>query len=414
MVDSIIVGRFVGEQALAAVGACYSLTTVFICIAIGGGIGCSVIVSRYFGASNFTKMKSAICTAFIAFIILSFFLAIVGLFANRPMLSLLNTPEDSLEMAIIYLRIYFIGLPFLFMYNVISAMFNSMGKSGFPLFFLIFSSILNVILDIFFVTKCNFGIAGVAYATLIAQGLSACFSFFVFIHQIKKFKSSYITFFDFSELFSMTRIAFPSVLQQSTVSIGMLLVQSVVNKFGSQSLAGYSAFSRIASIAIVPMVAINNSMSSYTAQNIGANKIDRVVSGYHCANILVGSFSVVLCILIESFHGQLIGIFLGEQGSKIAYNVGTFALRFEGFFYCFIGFKMAVDGLLRGASDMKVFTIANFVNLFIRVSVSILFAPRFGIQWVWYSVPMGWFANFAISYSEYKRGYWKKIYTSIS
>ena len=427
MVDSAVVGRFVGEQALAAVGASYSLTVVFICVAIGGGVGSSVIVSKYFGARNFSAMKTAVSTAFLTFLGISIFLGALGIVINRPLLVLLKTPSDALDMALVYLRIYFIGLPFLFMYNVISSMFNALGKSRIPLVFLIFSSVLNVALDFVFVAVFKTGVAGAAWATLIAQGLSCVLSFAVFMNTLRKFKDSEngvsvdknsvcggnsfsrkFRFFDRRELASMAKIAIPSILQQSTVSIGMMLVQSVVNSFGSEALAGYSAFSRIASIAIVPMAALNNSMSSYTAQNIGAGKPERVVKGYHAANLMVAFFAVTLCVCIEIFYRPLISLFIGVGGSETALRTGQAALRFEGFFYCWIGFKMACDGLLRGAGDMKVFTLANLINLSIRVVVSIVCAPRFGIEWVWYSVPMGWFMNFVISFAEYRTGRWKR------
>lgn len=449
MVDSAVVGRFVGEQALAAVGASYSLTVVFICVAIGGGVGSSVIVSKYFGARNFSAMKTAVSTAFLTFLGISIFLGAVGIVINRPLLVALKTPYDALDMALVYLRIYFLGLPFLFMYNVISSMFNALGKSRIPLVFLIFSSVLNVVLDFLFVAVFKTGVAGAAWATLIAQGLSCVLSFAVFMNTLGKFKNSddgvesaekvaggvscgesfgecarsgdrlscgslsrggyrKFRFFDGRELASMAKIAIPSILQQSTVSIGMMLVQSVVNSFGSEALAGYSAFSRIASIAIVPMAALNNSMSSYTAQNIGAGKPERIVKGYHAANLMVAFFAVTLCVCIEIFYCPLISLFIGAGGSETALRTGQAALRFEGFFYCWIGFKMACDGLLRGAGDMKVFTLANLINLSIRVVVSIVCAPRFGIEWVWYSVPMGWFMNFVISFAEYRTGRWRR------
>lgn len=427
MVDSAVVGRFVGEQALAAVGTSYSLTVVFICVAIGGGVGSSVIVSKYFGARNFSAMKTAVSTAFLTFLGISIFLGAVGIVINRPILVLLKTPSDALDMALVYLRIYFFGLPFLFMYNVISSMFNALGKSRIPLVFLIFSSVLNVALDFVFVAVFKTGVAGAAWATLIAQGLSCVLSFAVFMNTLGKFKDSEngvavaekiacggslfsrnFIFFDGRELAAMAKIAIPSILQQSTVSIGMMLVQSVVNSFGSEALAGYSAFSRIASIAIVPMAALNNSMSSYTAQNIGAGKPERVVKGYHAANLMVAFFAVALCVCIEIFYRPLISLFIGTGGSETALRTGQAALRFEGLFYGWIGFKMACDGLLRGAGDMKVFTLANLVNLSIRVVVSVICAPRFGIEWVWYSVPMGWFMNFIISFAEYRTGKWKR------
>ena len=410
MIDSAIVGRYVSEQALAAVGASYSLTNIFICVAIGGGMGASVIVSRYFGAKEYNKMKLAILTAFAAFLVMSIVLGGIGLLFSRKILILLGTPDDVLDMAAVYLDIYFLGLPFLFMYNILSSMFNALGKSKFPLTFLIFSSILNVILDVYMVTVLQMGVAGVAWATLIAQGISAVLSGVVFYHVLHGITHEKTVFFSWSELGLMTRIALPSILQQSIVSIGMLLVQSVVNSFGSEALAGYSAAMRIESICIVPMTGIGNAISSYTAQNLGANKLERVVKGYHAANGMVAVCAAIICIVLRMFTGPIISIFLGDSGTQTAVQTGENCLMFMGWFFCFIGFKMAADGLLRGAGDMPMFTTANLVNLFIRVVFSVTMAPKFGIRMVWYAVPIGWFANWVISYFEYRTGKWKTIY----
>lgn len=408
MADSAIVGRLVSEQALAAVGASYSLTNIFICVAIGGGIGASVIVSRYFGAKEYNKMKLAVSTAFVAFLAVSLLLALFGLLLGRHIMVALNTPSDVLDMATEYLRIYFLGLPFLFMYNVISSMFNALGKSRIPLCFLIFSSLLNISLDLVMVGKFGLGVAGAAYATLIAQGISALLSFMVFLLVLKSLNCGSANLFSFGEMCDMTRIALPSILQQSIVSIGMMLVQSVVNSFGSQALAGFSAGMRIESICVVPMAAIGNALSSFAAQNIGAKQENRVVEGYHAANKMVIFFSVLICLALECFSRPLIGLFLGSSGTSDAVSTGYDYLTFMGWFFCLIGFKMAVDGLLRGAGDMKLFTIANLVNLFIRVTVSVTLAPVFGITMVWCSIPVGWFANWAISYGRYRTGKWKK------
>lgn len=410
MVDSAIVGRFVGEQALAAVGASYSLTNIFICVAIGGGMGASVLVSRYFGAKEYGRMKLAVSTALLSFLIISILLGTVGLLCSRGILILLNTPADVLDMAVVYLNIYFVGLPFLFMYNVLSAMFNALGKSRIPLYFLIFSSLLNVGLDILFVTRYQMGVAGVAWATLIAQGLSAVMSFAVFLATMRRLHGERTGIFDMHELSNMARIALPSILQQSTVSIGMMLVQSVVNSFGSEALAGFSAAMRIESICIVPMAGIGNAVSSFTAQNIGAQKLERVKEGYRVANGMVVVCAVIICLVLELLHDPIIAMFLGDSGTAAAVSTGRGYLTFMGWFFCLIGFKMSADGLLRGAGDMKMFTIANMVNLFIRVVFAITMAPRFGIAMVWCAVPIGWFVNWAISYCQYRTGKWKTIY----
>lgn len=407
IVDSAIVGHYNGETALAAVGASYALTTIFIFIALGGGIGASVIISQHFGARRFAQMKTATYTALLTFLGLSVLLAGFGLLFSRPIMSSLNTPKDALGIAVVYLNIYFYGLPFLFMYNILSSLFNALGKSRIPLYFLIFSSLLNVVLDWYMVAILDMGVPGAAYATFIAQGLSAILSFIVFLKEISQYKEKANGVFSVVELGHMTRIAIPSILQQSTVSIGMMLVQSVVNGFGTQALAGFSAAIRIENLCLVPLASFGNALSSYTAQNIGADKKDRVPQGYRAANIMVGITAVVICVVLELFHTQIIGMFLDASPSPETVATGENYLKFVGFFFCWVGLKMEVDGVLRGAGDVKMFTIANIVNLSIRVLLSWFGAPVWGIQMVWYAVPMGWFANFVISYCEYRTGRWR-------
>ena len=287
MADSAIVGRLVGEKALAAVGAAYSLTNIFICVAIGGGMGASVIVSQYFGHGNYGKLKKTVYTALVTFLVISVMLGVIGLAFSKNIMIAMNTPVEVLDMSVTYLQIYFLGLPFLFMYNVLSSMFNALGKSRIPLYFLIFSSVFNIVLDWVFVADFALDVAGVAWATLIAQGVSVLGSFTVLRKELKKLEGASDGIFEAEELLPMAKIALPSILQQSTVSIGMMLVQSVVNSFGAESLAGFSAGMRIESICIVPMAAVGNAISSYTAQNIGAGQLKRVSKGYVQANKMV-------------------------------------------------------------------------------------------------------------------------------
>lgn len=411
MVDSIVVGRFVSENALAAVGASYALTTVFISVAIGGGVGASVITSRYFGARDYEKMKLSIRTALTVFLVLSLVLGGGGLLFGKQIMIALRTPADVLGDATVYLKIYFLGLPFLFMYNILSAMFNALGRSEIPLYLLIFSSLFNIVLDIFFVKQLAMGVAGVAWATLIAQGISAVFSFLILLREMKSYEvEGKLALFDREEFFSMARVALPSILQQSTISIGMMLVQSVVNSFGAQVLAGFSAGMRVESICIVPMAAMGNVMSAYAAQNIGAGRLDRVKRGYRTGYGIVAAFAVLLCLILELTYRPLILLFLGAEASAAAYQTGAGYLQFIGWFFVLIGMKMITDGLLRGAGDMAMFTVANMVNLGIRVFASMIFAPKFGVAVVWIVVPIGWAANYVISLLEYRTGKWTGIH----
>ena len=407
MTDSVVVGRFVGENALAAVGASYSLTNVFISIAIGGGVGASVITAQAFGRRDYPRMRRSVVTALTAFLVLSVILGTVGLAFSPDIMALLRTPENIMGDAVTYLNIYFLGLPFLFMDNVLSSMFNSLGRSRVPLYLLIFSSLLNVALDLVAVCYLEMGVAGVAWATLIAQGVSAVASFVIFLRELGTYPAGGARF-DLGELKNMGRVALPSILQQSTVSIGMMLVQSVVNSFGSQMLAGYSAAMRIESIAIVPMSAMGNAISSYTAQNIGAGKEDRVRSGYRASYGIVFAIAAVICLLIQLLARPLISLFMEEGGSALAFDTGIACTQFMGWFYVLIGLKMISDGVLRGAGDMTMFTVANLVNLGLRVILAVTLAPRFGIQFVWMAVPAGWLVNYLISFFEYRTGKWKK------
>ena len=410
MVDSVIVGQFVGENALAAVGASYALTTVFISIAVGGGIGASVLTSRYLGAEDYHNLRLSVHTSLISFLVFSVVLGAGGYFFSPMILRALNTPPVVQEQADVYLRIYFIGLPFLFMYNILSSIFNALGRSRIPLYFLIFSSLLNVGLDLFMVRVMNLEVAGVAIATVIAQGVSAVLSFAVLVKLLGTFpKTGRVKLFDAGYFWKMLSIAVPSILQQSIVSIGMMLVQSVVNGFGEAMLAGFSAAMRIESICVVPLAAMGNAVSTFVAQNLGAGQKERAAKGYRVSYGILFGFALIIMVSLEFFHTPIIQSFLGADSSPDALNTGVSYLKFMGFFFIMLGLKMCTDGALRGAGDMKVFTWANLLNLAIRVSFAYLFAPVLGIQAVWIAVPIGWTANYVVSLIRYCSGKWKKI-----
>ena len=377
MADSIIVGQFVGSSALAAVGACAALTNVFICVALGAGVGAGVLVSRYFGARNYSKMKTIVSTSLISFCILSILLGAFGFGFSRLMMSLLQTPADILDEAVLYLQVYFVGFP---------------------------SSVLNIFMDLWMVADLGLGVFGAALATLIAQGVSAVFSFLIFLYRMRRYKCRY-RWFDRQELQLMLRIAIPSVLQQSTVSIGMMIVQAVVNPFGTQALAGYAATMRVENVFSLMFVSIGNAVSPYVSQNLGANKTSRIKKGYRAALLLDTCFAALAFIVIETLHTQISSLFLGKDGTALAYQVSGDYMRWLGYFFIFMGIKMATDGVLRGLGIMRPFLIANMVNLAIRLSVALIFAPRFGIAFVWLAVPAGWLANFLISYAALRKSW---------
>lgn len=403
MTDSIIVGRFIGEAALAAVGASAALSAVFIAIAVGGGAGALVITSNAFGRKDFTLVKESISTSLISFLILSLILAAAGYAFSERIMSLLNTPENIKDDAVLYLRIYFLGLPFLFMYNILSSVFNSLGKSRIPLFLLIFSSLLNIVLDIAAVTALGMGIAGAAWATLLSQALSAVLSFIILLKTLKVMDGRMKRLFSSSIFSSMTKIALPSIIQQTTINFGMMLVQSVVNTFGSEVLAGYSASIRIDNIVTVPLSAVGNAMSPYTAQNSGAGKNERIDTGWKSALAIILSFSILICIILQAFNTEIISLFLGADGSAAAYRTGEEYLSYLGWFYGILGFAFVTGGVLRGMGKMASFTAASIANLSLRVIGAMVFAPLYGVEIVWYVVPLGWILYFSICYVSYRR-----------
>ncbi len=409
MADSIIVGNLVGEDALAAVGASYSFTTVFIMIAIGGGIGASVLTSQYLGAGHYREMKSSVYTFLIAFAVFSTLLAVLGFAVNPTVLRLLKTPDNILPDAVSYLQIYFVGLPFMFMYNILSANFNALGRSRIPLFLLIFSSILNIVLDLWMVGSLKMGVAGAAVATVIAQGIAAVISLVILMRLLSTYAvEGKVQRFRSDMFVTGVKVAIPSIVQQSIVSIGMLLTQSAVNRFGSSALAGYSAGTRLESLCIVPMIATGNAMSTFTAQNLGAGRPERVRQGYRAAYGIIIGFGVLLIAVSQLYYAPILSAFVEQGESAVAFETGTAYFRFIGFFFSFLGFKAITDGILRGAGDIQVYMLANLINLAIRVAVAQLCSPIWGIELIWYAVPMGWAANYLISYLWYRTGNWKR------
>ena len=402
LADGVVVGNFVGENALAAVGASGSLTQVFINIAVGAGVGASVLVSRYFGSREYQKMKSCISTSLLFFLGLSIVLAVIGVFSGRTILTWLRTPEEVMDMAVLYLKIYFIGFPFLFMYNILASIFNAVGNSKIPTILLIISSILNIVLDVWFVAGLGMGVFGVALATLIAQGISAVISFLIFLKLIGAYKEKF-TFFHFTMLRKMLSLAIPSIIQQTTVSVGLMLVQSAVNAFGAQALAGYSSAVKVEGIFAAIFTSIGNAASPFVSQNLGAGKKERVQNGYHAALILDLIFAAITFVLLFFFSKPIAALFLTSNGTDMAFRVAMGYMKCLGCFYILMGIKMATDGVLRGIGYMKIFMLANLVNLFIRVMVATICSPLYGVAFVWYASPIGWLVNFVISYSGYRR-----------
>lgn len=408
IVDSMIVGNFVGAEALAAVGASYPITFVLITVANGAGIGCGVIISQYFGGKQIENMKTSIYTSLIFTILFSSVIMICGLFFTEHILFLMNTPQDIFNDSCDYLKIYFMGVVFLFIYNIVNSSFNGLGNSKTPLTFLIVSSIMNIILDLIFVVNFNMGIKGAAYATLISQGIAALFSFIFLMKSLMKIQSaSKIKLFDFNILKNIGKIALPSILQQSIVSVGNLFVQALVNSYGAVVIAGYAAATKIDSITILPMANMSNAVSTFSGQNIGADKPERIKKGYKAALFMIGIFCAFAAVIMFLFGHKLVGLFVDAKVSSGVIDIGIQYLRIVSIFYFFMGLMVITNGILRGCGDMKIFLASTLTNLSTRVLCAYGLAYVIGQRAIWWAVPLGWIFASTVSVMRYKNGKWK-------
>lgn len=411
IVDSIIVGNVVGEDALAAVGASTAITMLFVMVAMGTGIGCSVVISQLFGAKKIARMKTAISTALLSILCFSVFLSIFGIIVNKSLLRLMGTPDNIFGDAAAYMQIYFFGFVFLFLYNAFSAIFNALGDSTKPLLFLMFSSVLNIGLDLYFVAELGMGVPGVAWATLIAQGISAVMSFAFLMKKLRSIKSENLeefSWYDVSLLKLMIKVAIPTVLQQSIISIGMILIQSVVNRFGSTFLAGYTAATKIDGIAIVPMVAVGNAASTYVAQNMGAKKLERISQGYRICLVMAAGIGVVIAVVLHFGGSAVVGLFLDSESSAEAIAIGAEYLSTVSIFYFVMGIMNVSNGILRGAADMKWFLACSLCNLGTRVLLTYALADLTAGMIIIWANPVGWTIGLLIAVIRYFQGGWKK------
>lgn len=410
IVDSIVAGKFIGVNALAAVGASYPITALFIAVAVGSSMGCSVVVAQIFGSKKYATMKSAISTSIISLISLSIVLTIIGSIFCKPLMRMLHTPENIFFDSALYLQIYICGIIFLFLYNTATAIFNALGDSKTPLYLLIFSSIFNIILDLIFVIVFKMGVSGVAWATFIAQGLSSILAIGCLIMKVHKIEvNEKYPYFSTYILKRISRIAIPSIMQQSFVSVGQICVQGLINSYGAMVVAGYSAAFRVHTIALTSMSTMSSALSSFTAQNIGAKKIDRVKEGYKSAMAITLSICGIIFILFFILAPKLIGLFVDSNNTLEVIKVGTEFLRTVSPFYLVVGLKLVCDGVLRGAGAMKEFMFSTFSDLILRVVLSFGLSAVIGYSGIWWAFPLGWFVGTALSVYFYYKGNWKPI-----
>ena len=405
--DSLVAGKFIGENALAAVGNSYEITLIFIAFAFGCNIGCSVIVSRFFGAKQLKDMKTAVYTTLIASAVLCTVLMIFGIALGGRLLSMIHTPENIFADSKLYLDIYIWGLPFLMFYNIATGIFSALGDSRTPFIFLAVSSVSNIAVDILFVAVFHMGVAGVAWATFLCQGISCILAMIVVFRRFYKIKvEGKIPVFSWELLRKIAGIAVPSILQQSFISVGNIIIQGVINGFGAGVIAGYSASVKLNNLVITSFTTLGNGISNFTAQNMGAKKLPRIRDGFKAGVKMVWSLSVPFVILYITVGKWLIAFFM-DNPSDTALNTGILFLRILAPFYFVISVKLVADGILRGAGLMKQFMIGTFTDLILRVVLAIVLAGQFGAVGIWCAWPIGWTIAMCLSVFFYAHGPWR-------
>lgn len=406
MVDSIIVGQFVGKEAIAAVGMSFPVMFLVIALMMGATMGLGVLISQFFGAKNFKSLQRTIATGFIFASIFSFFIMAFGLLFTDSILRFLATPADVFDRASSYMRIIFLGMPLLFGYNFLAAVLNGLGDSKTPLMFLIIATCINIVLDLLFVIVFNWDVMGAAIATVIAQGVSFLFGLIFLLNNNKIFsfnKDSFV--FDFDIFVKSIKIGIPSGIQQLIVAFGIMVLVKIVNYFGTNVLAAYTAATRIESFAMMPIMNFSMAISTFVAQNLGAGKIDRINKGVKSTLIMVLSISFVTTMLIMIFAPFVISLF---NRDPIVIEIGTEYLRIVPIFYFVFAIMFVFNGVLRGAGDTVVPMFSSLISqLLLRIPAAYFLSKIWGHRGIWFGIPAAWFFGMGFSFVYYKIGKWK-------
>ena len=390
IVDSIVAGKFVGAQALAAVGASYPITMIFMAIATGAKRRCGCYYFAVVRCENFEKLKTSIFTSIISMTVLAAILTIFGIVFCSGMLKMLSTPENIFSDSMTYLNIYIGGLIFLFLYNICTGIFTAMGDSKTPLYFLIMSSVGNIILDLVFVIVFNMGVAGVGWATFIAQCISSLLAFAILLKRVHGIKSG-----TYKKIFNpYARTYFKNCNTEYLAAkfcIGRKFIYtSRVNSFGSDVIAGYSAAIKLNTFAITSFSTLGNAMSSYTAQNTGARKLLRIPEGLKAGIVMLIVVSLPFFIAYFVFPNTMMNIFVKSSETGII-DVGRIFLKIVTPFYFVISAKLTFDGILRGAGRMRAFMASTFTDLLLRVILAYVFSYALNSEvGIWLSWPVGW------------------------
>lgn len=406
MVDSIIVGKGVGKEALGAVGASFPIIFLMVSLVMGVTMGATIMLSQFYGARDYGKMRLTMDTAYLFLFVSSLIVSVAGVVLSEPILRLTRTPPEILPHAVSYLQIMFAGMVFLFGYNTVSAVLRGLGDAKRPLYFLVIASLLNIVLDLLFVMVFKWGIAGAAWATVISQGLSLVVGILYMQRQEHLRISPKRMRFDWAIFKTMLRIGLPTGIQQSLVSLGFVALTRIVNPFGTDVVAGYTAATRLDSLAALPAMNLSMAVSTFVGQNLGAGKPERVKRGYRAALLIAVGISAVLTVVLIAFRDRLIGLFSTDPG-VLRYG-GEYLTIVTSFYVLFAG-MFITGGVLRGAGDTMVQMVFTLIALWVvRIPVAAMLAGAVGTSGIWWAIPAGWAVGFTGTFVYYLSGRWKR------
>jgi putative MATE family efflux protein len=406
VVDTIIVGNVLGKKALASIGASFPIIFALIALIIGIGSGFGTIISQYFGAKQINKVKLTISTMFISLGIVSIVMSVIGISLSRHIFRMLQLPDDLIDNATVYLNIYLGGIIVMFGYNGTSAVLRGLGDSKTPLYFLIISTIVNILLDLLFIIVFHWGIAGAAWATIIAQA-GAFIIAAIYLnktHAIISFKKATMIF-DYTIFKQGVRIGLPSGLQQTFVALGMMALMGIVNTFGTNVIAAYSIGGRIDSFAVLPAMAFSAALATFTGQNIGAGENERIKKGLKSTVIMASVFCTVITLLIITFRIPLVKAFNSDPE---VIRIGAEYLTIVNIFHIFFVLMFVIYGFLRGTGATLIPMFISVLSLwFIRVPLAWFLSKPYGETGIWWSIPIAWAFGLTVAYLYYLTGEWK-------
>jgi len=419
-VDQIIVGRYLGKEALASVGASFPILFTLIALIIGIATGGTIVISQFFGAKKFDRVKRAIDTIFIVMGASAIILTVVGISISEDLFRLIRLPDELLDTANTYFTIYVYGLLVFFGYNSVAAILRGLGDSVTPLYFLILATVINIGLDLLFIVRLDWGIAGAAYATIIAQGIAFLVAVLYLNNNHELIRFNFREFsFDWEIFWQSLRIGLPTGLQQTFVALGMMALMGIVNGFGTNVVAAYTASGRLDSLAIIPSMVFSMALSTFVGQNIGAGKLDRVKKGLSRTLLMASATSVTITLLVILFKYPLMNMFTEDTtviglGGEYLTIVTSFYLVFTGMFI--------YTGVMRGAGDTIIPMFITLISLWvIRIPAALLLSQDsvhflgltirgagLGEAGIWWAIPTGWAFGLILSFLYYRTGRWKR------